>query len=262
MASRSRSGSQRANATDPMVALGQVGRVGQVVGQSVGLAGLERGSGRSARPVATRHRPALISATIDRFYSPHEGTMADTLLATRLKKGMIIKLDGELLRIHDLMHVTPATCADSCASRRATCGARRCRSRSCARKTSSSGRRSTRRRCSSSTATATAITSWTPRSYEQIHMCAETLGDSVGFLKPEMTIQVEFYGDEPVGHRAAADRGSEGGRDRARHQGRDGDQPDEARDARDRRDRAGAAVRRRRRHIRVNTETGEYLARA
>ena len=28
--------------------------------------------------------------------------MADTLLATRLKKGMIIKLDGELLRIHDL----------------------------------------------------------------------------------------------------------------------------------------------------------------
>ena len=33
--------------------------------------------------------------------------MADTLLATRLKRGMIIKLDGELFRIHDLMHVTP-----------------------------------------------------------------------------------------------------------------------------------------------------------
>ena len=33
--------------------------------------------------------------------------MADTLLATRLKKGMIIKLDNELFRIHDLMHVTP-----------------------------------------------------------------------------------------------------------------------------------------------------------
>ena len=36
-------------------------------------------------------------------------------------------------------------------------------------------------------------------SYEQIHMSAETLGDSVGFLKNEMTIRVEFYGDEPVG---------------------------------------------------------------
>jgi elongation factor P len=30
-------------------------------------------------------------------------------------------------------------------------------------------------------------------------MSAETLGDSVGFLKPEMTIRVEFYGSEPVG---------------------------------------------------------------
>ncbi len=33
--------------------------------------------------------------------------MADTLLATRLKRGMIIKMDGDLYRIHDLMHVTP-----------------------------------------------------------------------------------------------------------------------------------------------------------
>jgi elongation factor P len=36
-------------------------------------------------------------------------------------------------------------------------------------------------------------------SYEQTHMSAEALGDSVGFLKPEMTIRVEFYGAEPVG---------------------------------------------------------------
>ena len=36
-------------------------------------------------------------------------------------------------------------------------------------------------------------------SYEQIHISSEALGDSVGYLKPEMTIQVEFYGSEPVG---------------------------------------------------------------
>jgi elongation factor P len=36
-------------------------------------------------------------------------------------------------------------------------------------------------------------------SYEQIHISSEALGDSVNFLKPEMTIQVEFYGLEPVG---------------------------------------------------------------
>ena len=36
-------------------------------------------------------------------------------------------------------------------------------------------------------------------SYEQIHISSEALGDSVNYLKPEMTIQVEFYGTEPVG---------------------------------------------------------------
>ena len=35
--------------------------------------------------------------------------------------------------------------------------------------------------------------------YEQIHITSEALGDSVGYLKPEMTINVEFYGTEPVG---------------------------------------------------------------
>jgi elongation factor P len=36
-------------------------------------------------------------------------------------------------------------------------------------------------------------------SYEQIHITSEALGDSVNYLKPEMTIEVEFYGEEPVG---------------------------------------------------------------
>ena len=36
-------------------------------------------------------------------------------------------------------------------------------------------------------------------SYEQVHISGEVLGDSVNYLKAEMTIQVEFYGSEPVG---------------------------------------------------------------
>ena len=36
-------------------------------------------------------------------------------------------------------------------------------------------------------------------SYEQIHISSEGLGDSINYLKPEMTIKVEFYGTEPVG---------------------------------------------------------------
>ena len=36
-------------------------------------------------------------------------------------------------------------------------------------------------------------------SFEQIHISSEALGDSVSYLKAEMTILVEFYGSEPVG---------------------------------------------------------------
>ena len=36
-------------------------------------------------------------------------------------------------------------------------------------------------------------------SFEQTNITSEALGDSVNYLKPEMTIQVEFYGTEPVG---------------------------------------------------------------
>lgn len=36
-------------------------------------------------------------------------------------------------------------------------------------------------------------------SFDQVHISSEALGDSVSYLKPEMTIQVEFYGSEPVG---------------------------------------------------------------
>jgi elongation factor P len=35
--------------------------------------------------------------------------------------------------------------------------------------------------------------------YDQVHIAGEALGDSVNYLVPEMVIQVEFYGDEPVG---------------------------------------------------------------
>ena len=36
-------------------------------------------------------------------------------------------------------------------------------------------------------------------SFEQIHISAEVLGDSVNYLIAEMLIDVEFYGTEPVG---------------------------------------------------------------
>jgi elongation factor P len=35
--------------------------------------------------------------------------------------------------------------------------------------------------------------------YEQLHIPAEALGDSVNYLVPDALIKVEFYGSEPVG---------------------------------------------------------------
>jgi elongation factor P len=36
-------------------------------------------------------------------------------------------------------------------------------------------------------------------SYDQIHIDVEVLGDNANYIKPESTIMVEFYGEEPVG---------------------------------------------------------------
>jgi elongation factor P len=125
--------------------------------------------------------------------------MADTLLATRLKKGMIIKLDNELYRIHDLMHVTPGNLR----------GFVRVKARNL--RTQAMSEQKLRSEDVIERATldekemqflysdGDGYHFMDTETYEQIHMGADTLGDSVGFLKAEMTIQVEFYGSEPVG---------------------------------------------------------------
>jgi elongation factor P len=35
--------------------------------------------------------------------------------------------------------------------------------------------------------------------YDQVQLQRDLLGDSVGFLKPEMSVSVEFYGETPIG---------------------------------------------------------------
>jgi elongation factor P len=125
--------------------------------------------------------------------------MADTLLATRLRKGMIIKLDNELFRIHDLMHVTPGNLR----------GFVRVKARNL--RTQAMSEQKLRSEDVIERATldekemqflysdGDGYHFMDTENYEQIHMTAETLGDGVGYLKPEMTIRIEFYGSEPVG---------------------------------------------------------------
>jgi elongation factor P len=125
--------------------------------------------------------------------------MADTLLATRLRKGMIIKLDNELFRIHDLMHVTPGNLR----------GFVRVKARNLRTQTMSEQKLRSEDVIERATldekemqflySDGDGYHFMDTESYEQLHMSGDTLGDGVGYLKPEMTIRVEFYGSEPVG---------------------------------------------------------------
>jgi elongation factor P len=125
--------------------------------------------------------------------------MADTLQATRLRKGMIVKIDGELFRIHDLMHVTPGNLR----------GFVRMKARNLRTQTMSEQKLRSEDMLERATLDEKEMQFlykdgddyhfMDTESYEQIHMNAEALGDSVGFLLPEMKIKVEFYGEEPVG---------------------------------------------------------------
>ena len=122
-----------------------------------------------------------------------------TIQATRLKKGMLIKMDQDLLRVLELQHVTPGNLR----------GFVRVKLRNIR-----SGSLSDQKLRSEDSLDRATLDEremqylyqdgddyyfMDTSSYEQIHINSEALGESVNYLKPEMTITVEFYGTEPVG---------------------------------------------------------------
>jgi elongation factor P len=122
-----------------------------------------------------------------------------SIQATRLKKGMLVKIENDLFRVLELQHVTPGNLR----------GFVRVKFRNIR-----SGTLSDQKLRSEDTVDRATLDEremqylykdgddfyfMDTSSYEQIHISSEALGDSVSYLKPEMTIQVEFYGVEPVG---------------------------------------------------------------
>lgn len=119
--------------------------------------------------------------------------------ATRLRKGMIIKMGNDLCRIIDLQHKTPGNLR----------GFVQVRMRNIRTMTLSDNRF----RAEDSVERATldersmqymyrdgdSFHFMDQETYDQIHINQETLGDFVNYLIPDMVIQVEFYGSEPVG---------------------------------------------------------------
>ena len=119
--------------------------------------------------------------------------------ATRLKKGMLVKIEQDLFRVLELQHVTPGNLR----------GFVRVKFRNIR-----NGSLSDQKLRSEDTLDRATLEQrdmqylykdgdgfcfMDTTSYEQTHITSEALGDSVNYLKPEMTIEVEFYGEEPVG---------------------------------------------------------------
>src|SRR3954453_18130055 len=122
-----------------------------------------------------------------------------TIQATRMRKGMLVKVENDLFRVLELQHVTPGNLR----------GFVRVKLRNIR-----SGNLSDQKLRSEDSLERATLDEremqylyqdgddfyfMDTSSYEQIHITSEALGDSVGYLKAEMTIQVEFYGTEGVG---------------------------------------------------------------
>jgi len=122
-----------------------------------------------------------------------------SLQATRLKKGMLINVEQNLFRVLDVQHVTPGNLRGFVRVK-----LRNIRNGSLADqklRSEDSVERATldERQMQYLYHEGEDYHFMDTSSYEQIHISSEALGDSVNYLKPEMTIQVEFYGEEPVG---------------------------------------------------------------
>src|SRR5512134_2250046 len=122
-----------------------------------------------------------------------------SIQATRMKKGMLIKVGNDLFRVLELQHVTPGNLRGFVRAkfrniRSGTLSDQKLRSEDMVER-AILDEKGMQYMYSSGDEHYFMDT----ESYDQVHISSEALGDSVNYLIPEMVIQVEFYGEEPVG---------------------------------------------------------------
>lgn len=122
-----------------------------------------------------------------------------SIQATRLKRGMLIKLENDLFRVLDLQHFTP--------------GNKRGFVQAKMRNIRTGVQADNKFRAEEDVERAIlderqmqylyregdSFHFMDTNTYEQIHIDAEVLGDNANYIVPEATILVEFYGESPVG---------------------------------------------------------------
>jgi elongation factor P len=122
-----------------------------------------------------------------------------SIQATRMKKGMLIKIQQDLFRVLELQHVTPGNLRGFVRVkfrniRTGTLSDQKLRSEDSVERATLD-----EREMQYLYQDGDDYYFMDTASFDQIHISSEALGESVNYLKPEMTIQVEFYGSEPVG---------------------------------------------------------------
>jgi len=122
-----------------------------------------------------------------------------TLQATRMKKGMLIKIGADLFRVLELQHVTPGNLRGFVRVkfrniRTGTLSDQKLRSEDFVERATLD-----EREMQYMYRDGDAFHFMDTSTYEQLHIDAEALGENVNYLIPEALIKVEFYGSEPVG---------------------------------------------------------------
>jgi elongation factor P len=122
-----------------------------------------------------------------------------TIQATKMRKGTLVKIGNDLFRVLELQHVTPGNLRGFVRVkfrniRSGSLSDQKLRSEDLVERA-----RLDERQMQYMYNDGTDYYFMDTSSYEQIHISAEALGDSVNYLIAEMLIDVEFYGTEPVG---------------------------------------------------------------
>lgn len=122
-----------------------------------------------------------------------------SIQATRMKKGMLIKVGEDLFRVLELQHVTPGNLR----------GFVRVKFRNIRNGSLSDQKLRSEDTVERATLDERAMQYlyrdgdsfhfMDTESYEQLHISHEALGDAVNYIVPDAVISVEFYGAEPVG---------------------------------------------------------------
>jgi elongation factor P len=122
-----------------------------------------------------------------------------SIQATRLKKGMLVKVGADLFRVLELQHVTPGNLRGFVRVkfrniRNGSLSDQKLRSEDTIERATLD-----EREMQYLYKDGDSFHFMDTSTFEQLHIASEALGDSVNYLIPDALIKVEFYGSEPVG---------------------------------------------------------------